>query len=71
MRGAALREAQDSEDRTRPYVGMDIVPGLAGSPTFDIVIENLVTPQLETCVLTWSAIPSAHNPREMRGDAAT
>lgn len=40
MRSTAAREAQDSEDRTRPYVGLDIVPGLGGSPSFDIVIEN-------------------------------
>lgn len=40
MRGASAREAQDSEDRTRPHVGVDVVPGLAGAPSFDLVIEN-------------------------------
>jgi hypothetical protein len=40
MRLTAVREAQDSEERTRPYVGIDLVPGLGGSPSFDIVIEN-------------------------------
>jgi hypothetical protein len=37
---AAIREAQDSEDRTRPYVGMDVVPSIAGGGSFDLVIEN-------------------------------
>jgi hypothetical protein len=37
---AALREAQDSEDQTRPYVGMDVVPSIAGGGSFDLVIEN-------------------------------
>lgn len=40
VRASAVREAQDSEARTRPYVSLDIVPGLAGRPTFDVVIAN-------------------------------
>jgi hypothetical protein len=41
LRESSVREAQDSEARTRPYLSIDIVPGLAGRPTFDIVIANL------------------------------
>lgn len=37
---AAIREAQDSEDQTRPYVGMDVVPSIAGGRSFDLIIEN-------------------------------
>lgn len=40
IREAAIREAQNSEDRTRPYIGLDVVTGLAGSPSFDLVITN-------------------------------
>jgi hypothetical protein len=37
---AAIREAQDSEDQTRPYIGMDVVPSIAGGRSFDLIIEN-------------------------------
>ncbi|WP_426624289.1 hypothetical protein ACPPVW_17250 [Leifsonia sp. McL0607] len=40
MRLASAREAQDSEEQTRPYIGVDLVPGLGGPPSFDLVIEN-------------------------------
>ena len=40
LRDSARREAQNSEEQTRPYVGVDIVPGLSGAPTFDIQIVN-------------------------------
>lgn len=40
LRRAAIREAQDSEERTRPYIGLDVVPGLAGAPSFDLIITN-------------------------------
>lgn len=40
MRRTAAASAQDSEDRTRPYVAADIVPGLHGPPVFDIVVMN-------------------------------
>ena len=40
MAKTAKREAADSEARTRPYVSVDIVPGLQGAPIFDIVIRN-------------------------------
>ncbi len=40
MRESAVREAQNSEDQTRPYVGADFVPGLAGAPSIDVVIAN-------------------------------
>lgn len=36
----AARDAQDSEERTRPYVSVDLVPGVAGSSSVDAVIEN-------------------------------
>lgn len=32
--------AQDSFDRTRPYVSIKAVPGLAGSGFFDLIVEN-------------------------------
>lgn len=40
VRRASAQEAQDSEEQTRPYIGVDLVPGLAGHSIFDIVIEN-------------------------------
>ncbi|MDJ0379142.1 hypothetical protein [Cryobacterium sp. PH31-L1] len=40
MRETAIQEAQNSEAQTRPYVGIDIVPGLAGAGSMDIIIEN-------------------------------
>jgi hypothetical protein len=40
MRETAIQEAQNSEARTRPYVGIDIVPGIAGAGSMDIIIEN-------------------------------
>jgi hypothetical protein len=40
MRETSLREAQNSEDQTRPYLGIDVVPGLAGPPSFDLVVAN-------------------------------
>lgn len=40
MRETAVQEAQNSEARTRPYIGIDIVPGIAGSGSMDIIIEN-------------------------------
>lgn len=35
------RQTWDSEQRTRPYVSVDIVPSIVGAPNFDIVIKNL------------------------------
>ena len=40
MRETAIQEAQNSEAQTRPYVGIDIVPGIAGAGSMDIIIEN-------------------------------
>lgn len=40
MRDTAIQEAKNSEARTRPYVGIEIVPGIAGSGSMDIIIEN-------------------------------
>lgn len=40
MQASAVQEAQNSEARTRPYIGLDIVPGIAGSGSMDIIIEN-------------------------------
>lgn len=40
MREAAVQEAKNSEARTRPYIGVEIVPGIAGSGSMDILIEN-------------------------------
>ena len=40
LRESAKAQAEDSEARTRPYVTMDIVPGLTGRSAFDAVIEN-------------------------------
>ena len=40
VRKTAKREADNSEAQTRPYIGMDVVPSLAGPPVFDLVIEN-------------------------------
>lgn len=39
-RETAIQEAQNSEAQTRPYVGIDIVPGIAGAGSMDIIIEN-------------------------------
>lgn len=40
IRDTARQEAQNSEDRTRPYVSLDIVPSLAGKPAIDLVVSN-------------------------------
>lgn len=40
MRIAARRETADSESRTRPYVSAQVVVGIAGSSTFDLVLTN-------------------------------
>lgn len=40
MRETSAQEAQNSEDQTRPYVGIDIVPGIAGMSSMDIIFEN-------------------------------
>ncbi|WP_292766901.1 hypothetical protein [Microbacterium sp. UBA3486] len=40
MRETSAQEAQNSEDQTRPYVGIDIVPGVGGMGSMDIIFEN-------------------------------
>lgn len=40
VRLAASMDARDSEERTRPYVSVDLVPSVAGPPAIDAVIEN-------------------------------
>ncbi|MDD1385469.1 MULTISPECIES: hypothetical protein [Curtobacterium] len=40
LRHASVQAAQDSEDRTRPYVAMNIVPSIASSGALDLVITN-------------------------------
>lgn len=40
IRDTAAQEAQNSEDQTRPYIGLDVVPGLAGPPSFDLLVTN-------------------------------
>jgi len=40
IRDAADREAENSEAQTRPYIGLDVVPGLAGHSSFDLLITN-------------------------------
>lgn len=40
LRDNADREARDSEERTRPYVWVDVAPSLAGSPAVDVVVRN-------------------------------
>lgn len=40
IRDSARRESQNSEDQTRPYVGLDVVTSVGGSPAFDLVIAN-------------------------------
>jgi len=40
MRETAEQEAQNSEDQTRPYVGVDIVPGVAAMGSMDLIIRN-------------------------------
>ena len=40
MRETSRQEAENSIAQTRPYIGVDFVPGLFGSPAFDIVIQN-------------------------------
>lgn len=40
MRAAARTESENSDSQTRPYVGVDITPGMASLPSFDIVIRN-------------------------------
>lgn len=41
---AAIRQlrmiSRDSRDRTRPYVQLDVVPGLQGPGSWDLIIEN-------------------------------
>lgn len=41
---AALRQlrmiSKDSHDRTRPYVQLDILPGLQGPGSWDLILEN-------------------------------
>lgn len=40
IRDTARQEARNSEDRTRPYLSLDIVPSLAGKPAIDLVVSN-------------------------------
>lgn len=40
LRMTARRQADDSEERTRPYVSVDVVPSLAGPPAIDLVLVN-------------------------------
>jgi len=40
LRLSSEQAAQDSEDRTRPYITMNVVPGLTGHGAIDLVIEN-------------------------------
>lgn len=40
MRETAAQEAQNSEDQTRPYVGVNIVPGVGAMGSMDIVVKN-------------------------------
>lgn len=40
IRGTAEQEARNSEERTRPYVSIDIVPSLAGGQATDLVVTN-------------------------------
>jgi hypothetical protein len=40
LRHTATHLTEDSEARTRPYVGIDVVPGIQGAPMLDLVIQN-------------------------------
>jgi hypothetical protein len=40
LREASDQQVRDSEAQTRPYLGVDVVTSLFGSPMFDLVIEN-------------------------------
>jgi hypothetical protein len=40
LRDASVQATQDSEDRTRPYVTMNIVPSIAGHGALDLVLAN-------------------------------
>ncbi|MBT1611872.1 hypothetical protein [Curtobacterium poinsettiae] len=40
LRAASVQAAQDSEDRTRPYVAMNIVPSIASHGALDLIITN-------------------------------
>jgi hypothetical protein len=40
LRRASVQAAQDSEDRTRPYVTMNIVPSIASHGALDLVLTN-------------------------------
>lgn len=43
LRRASVQAAQDSEDRTRPYVAMNIVPSIASNGGLDLVLTNTGT----------------------------
>lgn len=40
LRDASVQAAQDSEDRTRPYVTMNIVPSIASQGALDLILTN-------------------------------
>lgn len=40
MQNTALEQALDSELRTRPYVYLELIPGLWGEGSFDLKIKN-------------------------------
>ncbi|MBD8702837.1 hypothetical protein [Frigoribacterium sp. CFBP 13712] len=40
LRDASVQAAQDSEDRTRPYVTMNIVPSIARQGALDLIVTN-------------------------------
>ncbi len=49
---------RDSRKRTRPYVQLDVVPGLHGPGSWDLIIENRVPPQpLEVVIDAGKFIP--------------
>lgn len=39
-RETRTREALNSDAQTRPYIGLDVVPSVWGSPAFDLIIVN-------------------------------
>ncbi|MFD2674815.1 hypothetical protein [Gulosibacter bifidus] len=41
VRSAAEQRQSESFDRNRPYVTLDVIPGLAGKGTWDLRIENI------------------------------
>lgn len=65
MRETSKQSKQESEDRNRPYISMDVVPGLGGVGCWDLKISNTEdlpqeTYQFHCCTIIFYPMKMVH-----------